>query len=384
MYVLFLLKATIRDKKGQHIQHRFGAQAITTEPFESHKMSYYGGVEGGGTHSKLIVCNETGEEVVAVNGPATNHWMIGIPECANRIARMVADAKQKANLSDHVRLRSLGLSLSGCEDEITNKRLEDEIASKQLADHYVICSDTLGSIATATAAGGMVLIAGTGSNSFLRNADGETFNCGGWGHMLGDEGGAWWISHRMIKVVFDDMDNLAKAPADTSVGWSLIQKHFGVQTRSDLLQHCYGCFDKSKFAKLCEMLASAANDGDELCRWVFVEAGRNLGRMAQALLQRAGAKMINQPWVDVVCVGSVWKSWNLLQSGFTDVESSVELRLVRLKQTMALGAMYLACDKVSAGIKRDYEQNVTEFYRVNTKTLPKHPTNGHNTSNGLK
>lgn len=340
-------------------------------------MFYYGGVEGGGTHSKLIVCDERGEEVVVVNGPATNHWMIGIPECANRIAQMVADAKQKANLSDDIRLRSLGLSLSGCEDEITNKRLEDEISTKQLADHYVICSDTLGSIATATAAGGMVLIAGTGSNAFLRNADGVTFNCGGWGHMLGDEGGAWWISHRMIKMVYDEMDNLAKAPADISIGWELIRKHFEVQTRSDLLRHCYGCFDKSKFAKLCEKLAVAANDGDELCRWVFVEAGRNLGRMAQALLERAGPEMTSQDWVDVVCVGSVWKSWNLLRDGFEDVDSGVELRLVRLRQTMALGAMYLACDNVSGGIQRDYEQNVTEFYRVSPKTMVKKPTNGH-------
>lgn len=342
-------------------------------------MAYYGGVEGGGTHSKLIVCNESGEEVVTVNGPSTNHWMIGIPECANRIAQMVAEAKRKANLSEGIRLRSLGLSLSGCEDETTNKRLEDEISTKLLADHYVICSDTLGSIATATSTGGMVLIAGTGSNAFLRNSDGATFNCGGWGHMLGDEGGAWWISHRVIKAVFDDMDNLAKAPADISVAWAQIQQHFGVATRSELLEHCYGSFVKSKFAKLCEKLADCANKEDKLCLWVFAEAGRNLGRMTQALMQRAGPKMQSQLYVDIVCVGSVWKSWNLLRQGFEDIEYGVELRLVRLTQTMALGAMYLACDAVSGDIRRDYKQNVSEFYRVTPKDHLK-AINGHTTT----
>lgn len=346
---------------------------------------FYGGVEGGGTHSKLIVCDEKGNEVVSVNGPATNHWMIGIPECARRIADMVAEAKRKANIGEAVRLRSLGLSLSGCEDEVTNKTLEAEIDTKQLADHYVICSDTLGSIATATADGGLVLIAGTGSNAFLRNPEGNTFNCGGWGHMLGDEGSAWWISHRVIKAVFDDMDNLNKAPADIAVAWHLIQEHFEVQTRTDLLQHCYASFEKSKFARLCEKLATAANDGDQLCRWAFAEAGRNLAKMAQALLQQAGPKMHRQQHVDVVCVGSVWKSWHLLQEGFeayqkTIATGGVTLRLVRLTKTMALGAMYLASDAVAANVARDYEGNVKEFYRITPNDFPAKSTNGHATN----
>lgn len=80
--------------------------------------------------------------------------------------------------------------MSGCEQEETNNQLEENIrnASPNLAKAYVVCSDTAGSLATAEPDGGVVLISGTGSNALLINPDGSKFQCGGWGHLLGDEG----------------------------------------------------------------------------------------------------------------------------------------------------------------------------------------------------
>lgn len=87
---------------------------------------------------------------------------------------MAEQAKKIANIPDSVRLKCIGLSLSGCEQDSTNASLEREIRKEfpDLAENYVVCSDTLGSILTVSNLGGMVVIAGTGSNAFLRNPNG--------------------------------------------------------------------------------------------------------------------------------------------------------------------------------------------------------------------
>lgn len=121
-----------------------------------------------------MVANGYGEVVAKVNGDGTNHWMLGIPEVARRINEMTIEAKIAAQIPQNVKFKAIGLSLSGCEQETTNLSLQQEICREfpDLAENYVVCSDTVGSILTVSNLGGMVVIAGTGSNAFLRNPRG--------------------------------------------------------------------------------------------------------------------------------------------------------------------------------------------------------------------
>lgn len=72
----------------------------------------------GATHSKAVICDKFGAIISKVTGPSTNHWVSGIPEVARRVAAMIESAKTQANISQGVKLQSLGLSLSGCEQVI--------------------------------------------------------------------------------------------------------------------------------------------------------------------------------------------------------------------------------------------------------------------------
>ncbi len=88
---------------------------------------------------------------------------------------MVTEALEKAGQKSRP-LKSLGLSLSGCEREETNRELAASLAKQfpGLTESCVAVSDTVGTLSTATDRGGVVLIAGTGSNALLVNPDGST------------------------------------------------------------------------------------------------------------------------------------------------------------------------------------------------------------------
>ena len=211
----------------------------------------FGGVEGGATHSTLALFNDKAEKLAEVEGLGTNLFQIGMEETCHRIANMCQDAFKLAGYPPDTPLVSLGLSLSGCEVEETNDALAlkmKELYPALLKTIPKVCSDTVGSLLTASDKGGVVLIAGTGSNSLLVNPDGSVGRCGGWGHVLGDEGGAWWIAQKAMKYWFDDMDGLNKPVHSTQRVAEVVKTYFGIQDRFGLLTYCYDKFDKPHFA----------------------------------------------------------------------------------------------------------------------------------------
>lgn len=48
---------------------------------------------------------------------------------------------------------------------------------------------------------GILLLAGTGSTTWARNAAGQTSRVGGWGSVFGDEGSAYWIGREALKLL---------------------------------------------------------------------------------------------------------------------------------------------------------------------------------------
>lgn len=331
--------------------------------------SFYAGIEGGATASRAVLIDQQGNIVASCEGESTNHWLVGADVCKHRIEKMVTTLKDDAGVPLNVPLKSVGLALSGGEAGLDVSDLVTR--SPNLSESYYVFNDTEGSAYTASGAGGIVIIAGTGTNCRLIRSDGSHHNCGGWGALLGDEGSAYWITIKSIKYVFDAEDNFKAPPADISAVKSAVFQYFDMSDRHDILPHLYRSYDKSKIASFCKVLSQLAEDThDPLTLHIFKEAGFMLGRHVRALARHVDSSMLMQDGgLQIVCVGGVWKSWDLLRDGFisalfpTQEKHLIqEVTLVQLVRSSAVGAAFLGARNLGHRLPIDFASNVNNFF----------------------
>lgn len=308
-------------------------------------------------------------------------------------------------------LSSAGLSVSGCAEESNQVKLRAALMRARpslvpRAGALVIGNDTVGAAFTASPSGGLVLICGTGTMGEAFLPDGRAYRCGGWGHMLGDEAGGFWIVHRALTAAFRADDGFDETPgvtpADPRAVLALACAELGRPSKSQLLSDFYGeGFDKSRVAALAKPLAMLARDtGDAIAVEAFASAGRQLGGVVRTLAPHMRAAGASE--VVIVAVGSVWHAFDLMsstfeaaaradpialavpgQAGFVDGPRSKALRpaeadpsagtgaveggglrcgvrLVRLRVSAALGAATLAA-RQAAGVALpvDYSDTTT-------------------------
>ncbi|XP_037069140.1 N-acetyl-D-glucosamine kinase-like [Pollicipes pollicipes] len=324
--------------------------------------TYFVGIEGGGSHSVAHVLDGGGALVGTTHGPGTNLYLEGLDETIGRFRQLVHDALRDAGVPTDTRLRGLGISSSGCEAEETVRELRGRLMALHpgLTDCCVVCSDTAGIMATALDGGGVCLISGTGSNSLLLNPDGSVHRCGGWSYMLGEKASAWWIAYRAIKALIEEEDHVRTPPHSSDTMRRCIFDYFEISDRFGLLEHAYTSFSKAHFAGLCRHLAGAAKAGDPLCRQLFADAGRWLGRFIVALLPRAAPALLRQPGgLRIVAVGGVFNSWPLMRQAFVDevTPHQSSFTLLQLTGSLALGAAYLAAKEARFDLPKDLSKN---------------------------
>eukprot|EP00118_Oscarella_pearsei_P026124 m.309444 g.309444 ORF g.309444 m.309444 type:complete len:345 (+) comp46508_c0_seq1:90-1124(+) len=340
-------------------------------------MAYYGGILGGATRSEMVILTSEGKMIGKSEGPCLNpHSLgqgeLGVEECAKRINELVVDAKANAGLNQMDPLRCLGATISGGDTDDIRRKIENTVGRlyPSTSRTYKICTDTYGSIATADPGGGVVLIAGTGSNCRLINPDGSEHGCGGWGGRIGDDGSAYWIVQRAVKIVYDALDGMEKPPHDITFLKEKIYSYFDMETAMDIIPHFYEKFEKAKVAGLCKVMAEEGKK-DRLCQHVFHSAGYVLGRHIRAIAPNVDQRLLQSPGgLQIICDGSVWNSWNLLKDGFLEAlypakgepVSIKEFTLVQLKKSPAIGAALLGAAEARERLSVDYSDNVKSLY----------------------
>ncbi|TKD70885.1 N-acetylglucosamine kinase [Pseudalkalibacillus hwajinpoensis] len=161
---------------------------------------YYIGIDGGGTKTVGLLCDDDGVIVAKSTAGSTNLKSREEVDVRSAIQHVVMELTD--GLQDRV-LEGIFVSTAGGDRE------EDQVRWKKwiketlpfFTGYIEVKNDAYGALASGTyTTEGKVLIAGTGSIAYSISGD-ETRRVGGWGYLFGDDGSGYDIGRQALRMV---------------------------------------------------------------------------------------------------------------------------------------------------------------------------------------
>ena len=230
------------------------------------------GVEGGGTKTSWVLVERGANELRILDQgklPPAN-FRLAVPDELRAIFRELPKEIARA-----------GIFLAGCgteEDRQSLTRLSAEIWPQA---KIVVGSDRDSGLAAALGNGdGIVVNAGSGS-SITGRRDKRIENAGGWGHILGDIGGGYYLSLQALRLILREYDlHRGEVQFTTKILQALSLSNL------DELVRWAQTADKMEVAMLAPVVFEAAAGGDSRVMEIIEEGARVLCEYTEAVATR--------------------------------------------------------------------------------------------------
>jgi N-acetylglucosamine kinase-like BadF-type ATPase len=244
-------------------------------------MNLFLGVDGGQTATRVVLADEEGQILAQATGGPSNHTEEpGGPERLERVIRETVNkalAESGRASIDQQEFAAACLGMTG-ETAIKQRILERLIKAR----HLLVVHDSVNALMGATAGKpGLIVIAGTGSVARGMDAQGRQLRVGGWGHLFGDEGSAYWIGREAIRAAASELDGFGEPTSLTP----LLLTQLAVPSAYALMEKYYsGEWSREHMAGLARWVSGAASDGDRVAQVILRDAGRRLASSAITLI----------------------------------------------------------------------------------------------------
>ncbi|MBF2066349.1 MAG: ATPase [Calothrix sp. C42_A2020_038] len=312
-------------------------------------MYYVLGIDGGGTKTICLVMDEQRQVLGRGEASASNYQSIGANATLKSIESAIKTAIQPI---EPIQVKAICLGLAGAgrsKDVAVIQSIVRELQQSSnlpiewiLPNNVIICHDALtalfGGIANHI---GIVVAAGTGTIVFGRNQQGQTKRVGGWGYILGDEGGAYKIAVAGMQAAmraYDGREHLT----------SLVEgfkNELGLESIEDLIEVVYRRgWGVKEIASLAPVVDNAAVNGDEVANRIINEGVQELVQATKVVVQDLNLAAKTEDCFEIVTVGSVWgaKS-NIRQKFIASINTEFDnARVILPRHEPAYGACLLA------------------------------------------
>ena len=245
-------------------------------------MIYVLGIDAGGTKTVCQLADTSGTLIAEARGGGANLQAAGELQVEKVLHDVMAEAIGPLDIIP----AAICLGIAGV-DRPDEFRIVEGIM-RRIGAHArtIVVNDALVALeAGAPGAPGVVIISGTGSIAYGRNARGEGARAGGWGHVLGDEGSGFWIGRAALRAVLREADRRAPRTALTP----LLLQHFGVSEAQNLIHEVYkNNLRPAAIASLAGQVQTAYSEGDPAATGILHAAAQELESSGVSVAKRLG------------------------------------------------------------------------------------------------
>jgi len=300
------------------------------------------GIDAGGTKTVCQLASEDGRILSESRGGGANLQAVGELE----VEKVLHEVMEEAIGDRDITPAAICLGIAGVDREEDARIVRAIMKRIGYKARVLVVNDALVALeAGAPGQPGVVVIAGTGSISYGRNAAGESARAGGWGFVLGDEGSGYWIGRAAIRAVLRQADRRGKDTILTD----LLLKHFNVRRAQDLIHEVYsGTLRATTIAALAQCVQTAFTSGDAVAIGILRASADELESSALSVARRLD--IVGTPF-PFVLAGGIFKSVTWLHEElarrFTLSAPGSRTELLALEP--AAGAVRFAIQEIHGG-----------------------------------
>jgi N-acetylglucosamine kinase-like BadF-type ATPase len=250
-------------------------------------MLYFIGIDGGGTKTNCVLTDEKFNIIHSAQSGASNPLSVGFENSAIVISKLIHKASKK--VKPHNSLFVVA-AIAGCGRKVHADKLTRLLKSEFKKSGASILNFKIISDAEAALEGalggktGALLIAGTGSILIGKNKSGELIKIGGYGKIIGDEGGGYSIGIKALNHISKVFDGRSAA----SLLAENFKKKIKVKTRDELINKVYS--GELNPADLAPLVLKAAKQKDIIAQKILNEEADELLAHINAFKKITGAK----------------------------------------------------------------------------------------------
>lgn len=296
---------------------------------------FYAGIDSGGTKCEILI-TDSDRKIIYKNSFKGIHYSVaGVKVYSDTVSGYIISALKKCNLNlkDCI---GIGLGIAGAREDSDRNKMQNEFRKNLGVKSIFVYSDAMTALNGAfEGKDGIILISGTGSVLYGL-ADGKITRIGGWGRIIGDEGGGYWIGKRALNLLVKEFD---KGKGIDILFAKNLKQDFQID-KSNINEKIF--HRNFEIQKITPIVIKSAEAGCKLSLQVINEAVKDLTEHIRIFLSVTGVKKK----IGISFIGSIIENDNIVSEKLKkEIRKIKNIEVVLKKHLPSFGAILLVSEK---------------------------------------